>query len=282
MKTLLVVLWGFVVAAAILSPCGALAASREDMGFVIIQPGQPGTPEEAKPVLAALGAKLGAMLGLKAPMEGAYCNELGQAAPLIRDRKPVWGIVSLPFYVRYAKQFGMAPLASTRPGGKDKDVWRLMVKKGSVKDWRNLSGVVSGSMLHLPEAAACLLLRTPAAKLPFKLAGTSRPLFALRAAAQGKQAGVVLDAPQFAAVGALPQAASLAELHQSDPLPTSPVVWFGEPDERASSLAAALQSLGEEPEAADLLMLLQTQGFGPPDADLERMAAGAGDGACFH
>jgi hypothetical protein len=281
MKKLLAVLSLFVVAASIALSGEAWTASRENMRFVVIQPGQPGSPEEAGPVLAVLGAKLGAMLGLEKAMEGKYCNELDQAAPLLRRFKPAWGIVSLPFYIRYAKQFGMAPLASTRPGGKDKDVWRLMVKKDAATDWKSLSGVVSGSMLHIPQAAACLLFKTPAAKLPFQLDGTSRPLFALRSAAQGSLAGVVLDTPQFEAVGALPQAASLAELYASDPLPTSPVVWFGKPDERTSALAAALRSLGGEPDAADLLALLRTQGFGPPDIELGSLLMGADHGACF-
>jgi hypothetical protein len=273
-----------VVAAALLVAAAPAAAEREcplGMDFVVIQPGQPGSPEQALPVMQALGERLQALTGLDGPMRGEYCNTLKSALPLIEELRPAWGIVSLPFYARYARQLDMTPLASTRPGGENTDVWRLMSRKPGVEDWKDLTGTVSGTMLHLKHAASCLLFGAPADTLPFKLEGTSRPLSALQAASQGDAAGVVLDGAQHSAVGALPYAKPLRVVHASKELPTSPVVWFGNPDERAAALAEALQSMAGDEESAEVLQLLQTEGFAPPAEVLDNLITGDPNGPCF-
>lgn len=245
--------------------------AAEALNFVIIQPGQPGTSGEAQPVMDALAGYLQRKLGPEIAVTGVYFNEAAPALDFLDRGTPAWGIVSLGFYARHAGHLHMMPLASTRPGGFARDVWRLAVGKEAGGDWRTLRGRVSGTMLFETEAAACLLFGTPAGRLPFPLEGTFNPLRSLRALTRGEGAGVVLDRLQHAAMQALPLAAEVKIIQATGELPTAPVVWFGPPGERMRSLAAVLQAMSSDPEAAQLLQLLQTDGFGPPDEDLPRL-----------
>ncbi len=235
------------------------------MDFVVIQPGQPGTAQEAQPVMDALAAYVQQRLAARDVIEGRYFNELEPALEALAEAPPAWGIVSLGVFAQFADRFAMTPLAATRPGGSDQDRWRLIASKEGPDGWQELRGEVSGTMLFEPAAAGCLLFGARAEELPFTLHGTFNPLRALRAVTRGKMAGVVLDRLQFEAMQALPLAEKTKVVHASAELPTSPLVWFGPPDDKAENLSAVLRGMGDDPEAAALLRLLQTDGFGPAD-----------------
>ncbi len=254
---------------ALLSALLAAAPAMATMHFAIIQPGQPGTPEEARPVVDALAHYLTQKLGIN--VEGEYVNDPQQALKLLGGHPPQWAIVSLPFYVAHAEPLRMTPIASSRPGGRSQESWRLLTGREGVKDWQGLTGRVLGTMLFEPDAAACLLFGRPAGELPFTLEGTAEPLRAVRAAARGKTAGVVLDRPEYESMQAFPTAGKLRELKASADLPTSPVVWLGPPDERSTRLQAVLVEMQQDPAAADLLQSLQTAGFAPPDPALSHL-----------
>jgi hypothetical protein len=176
----------------------------------------------------------------------------------------------------------MVSLASTQPGGSSKDLWRLVTARDRTDDWRQLSGEVFGTMLYEKDAGACVLFKRLATNLPFRLEGTHRPLRALRSVAKGEAGGIVLDQRQFSAVGTLPLANQIKVIYTSSELPTSPVVSFGPNREQApvTSLVSVLESMSGDPEAQDLLRLLQTSGFGPPDTDLAQLQMERSGGAC--
>ena len=249
----------------------AAPAAAQSLNFVVIQPGQPGTVQEAQPVMDALGAYVRDKVDAAAAVQGVYINELSQALAVLREASPQWGIVSFPFYARHAEEFAMAPLASSRPGGDEKDRWHLMVPAAEGADWQGLTGTVQGTMLFDPAPAACLLFGRMPGELSFDLEGTRTPLQAVRAVARGKTAGIVVDRLQREAFRVLPAAGELKEIAATAQIPTSPLVWFGKKDERYNRLQEVLLSMAEDPDAADLLLLLQTEGFGPPDPDLGSM-----------
>jgi hypothetical protein len=227
---------------------------------------------------------LGAYLQQKMPgtaVRGRYFNELTPALDALRRSPPHWGIVSLGFFVEYAARLPMTPFASTRPDGAEKEQWRLVAGAGTSDDWSALTGKVTGTMLFTDQAAACLLFGRPVRALPFSLAGTSEPLRDLRAVARGGAPAMVLDQLQFETAQVLPAAADIKVLHVSADLPTSPVVWFGQPDASMRQLAAVLTAMRTDPSAAGLLQLLQTDGFGPADTALPTLRMPA-DGDCLH
>lgn len=246
------------------------ASCSDSLDFVVIQPGQPGTSEEAQPTMDALGSYIQKKMGGGTPM-GRYFNELLPALDHLRESSPRWGIVSMSFYLIHGRRLVLQPLASSRPGGYAKDMWRLAVPKDGPDDWRQVKGVVSGTMLHEADAAACLLFAAKPAGLSFTLSGTLQPLMALRQVTKGKAAGVVLDRAQFESLKAMDLAQTIKVVHQSKELPFSPVVWFGRSDARQKSLAGVFQNMKRDPEGQALLKQLQTDGFGPPDADLEKL-----------
>jgi len=257
------------------------AGAGDSLDFVVIQPGQPGSPQEAQPVMDALAAFIQKMTGAKVAIRGSYFNEVDPALDFLHNRRPAWGIVRIGFYAQQAGAFEMTPVAATRPGGHDKDRWRLVVSKDGPEDWKGLKGKVLGNMLFEKDAAACLLFGAPADRLSFELEGTFQPLRSLRNVMQGKAAGAVLDQTQYDAIQAMPLANEIKVIHASAELPASPVVWFGHPGEKAEKLVAVLLGMKEDTDAQALLKLLQTEGFGPADPDLPRYKMGSKAADCF-
>ena len=257
------------------------AISGEALDFAVIQPGQPGTSQEAQPVMDALSAYIQKKMGSGFTVKGRYFNKLDAALDFLHNTPPAWGIIRLGFYSEQARRFQMTALASTRPGGYNKDIWRLVVKKDAPEDWKSLKGKILGNMLFETDAAACLLFGVPPAQLPFILKCTFRPLRSLRRVAKGKTAGVVLDRSQYEALEALSLVKKIKTAHTSRELPASPVVWFGSPDDRTERLAAILLGMKEDRDAESLLKLLQTDGFGPADKDLPGFRRNEKGTECF-
>jgi len=270
----------FLIAIAVFFWSGP-AISGETLDFAVIQPGQPGTSREAQPVMDALSAYIQKKMGSGVTVKGLYFNKLDLALDFLHNTPPVWGIVRLGFYSEQAHRFQMTALASTRPGGYNKDIWRLVVKKDAPENWKSLRGKILGNMLFETDAAACLLFGVPPAQLPFILKGTFRPLRSLRRVAKGKTAGVVLDRSQYEALEALSLVKKIKTAHTSRELPASPVVWFGSPDDRSERLAAILLGMKEDRDAESLLKLLQTDGFGPADKDLPGFRRNEKGTECF-
>lgn len=249
----------------------APARATETFDFVIIQPGQPGSSEDAQPVMDAFAGYVQEKLGGDVTVHGHYFNRVQEADAFLAGNRPQWGIVQLGYYLGHSGTPCMMPLASTRPGGAESDVWRLVVAKDGPDQWPAAKGAVSGTMLFQPEVAARLLFGKPVGELPFSLEGTFRPLRALRTVLRGDGGGVILDKPQYDAVQSLPQAGGLKVLVSSEPLPTSAVVAFGPTGALHERLRSILQNMQNDPAADDLLQLLQTEGFGPADSRLETL-----------
>ena len=256
-----------------------IAAAADNIDFAVIQPGQPGTTQDAQPVMDELAAYLQKKLGTISVLRGDYFNDLKEALSFVDETPPRWAIVSLDFYAEEGNRLALTPIASARPSGFEKDTWRLAVHKDRSDDWQMVQGKIWGTMLFDRRAAACLAFGRNPDELPFRLVGTFRPLKALRATARGKGAGVVLDRMQYEAMKSLPLADKIKIIHTSEELPTSPVVSFGPPDELTNQLAEVLRKMEDDPEADQLLQLLMTAGFGPPDPVLATVRLGP-NGEC--
>jgi len=256
-----------------------IAAAADNIDFAVIQPGQPGTTQDAQPVMDELAAYLQKKLGTISVLRGDYFNDLKEALSFVDETPPRWAIVSLDFYAEEGNRLALTPIASARPSGFEKDTWRLAVHKDRSDDWQMVQGKIWGTMLFDRRAAACLAFGRNPDELPFRLVGTFRPLKALRATARGKGAGVVLDRMQYEAMKSLPLADKIKIIHTSEELPTSPVVSFGPPDELTNQLAEVLRKMEDDPEADQLLQLLMTAGFGPPDPALATVRLGP-NGEC--
>jgi hypothetical protein len=256
-------------------------AAAGSLDFAVIQPGQPGTEAEARRVMDALADYIQQKMGSDETIKGRYFNQLEPALAFLKSSPPAWGIVQLGVYAQHAMRFQMTPMVTTRPSGFTKDVWRLMVYKDAASSWQSLSGKIRGNMLFEKKAAACLLFGSPPDQLPFTLEGTFRPLRSLRSLVKGKITGVVLDRVQYETVNTMSIGKRIKVIHTSRDLPTSPVVWFGAPNETMKKLAGVLQRMKEDENASKLLSLLQTDGFGSADPEVLHFRLGEKNNACF-
>jgi hypothetical protein len=218
----------------------------------------------------SLAAYLKEKTGTVAVGSGHYFNNLDKAMAFLKDSPPQWGIVSLGFYLQNASRLSLTPIASTRPGGMAKGSWTLVTRKEGPDQWKLLRGTVRGTMLFEKASASCILFGLKPGGIPFELAGTYQPLRSLRATSRGQEAGVVLDSPQYQALQSLPMAGGLKAVLKRE-IPSDPVVWFGTPSEAAKKLEAALAGMEKDPAAANLLKVLQTDGFALPDPSLNTL-----------
>ena len=96
---LLACIAGFVIG---LSPC---LATGERLDFAVIQPGQPGSPEQAGPVMEALAAYVKKKLDDVVSVKGEYFNKLEEALRFMEKTPPSWAIVQTGFYFCEARRF---------------------------------------------------------------------------------------------------------------------------------------------------------------------------------
>jgi len=265
--------------AAWLLPTAPTAAAAP-IHFLLIQPGSPGTTEEAAPVIGRLADYLAQHLPKGTAVAGLYLNSIDQVPPAVAKQKPRVAIVTLPYYLEHRAVYDWRPQLATRPlptgqagGGKTEDHYHLLVSTtNSAAGWETLSGEVAGTLCFTPEPVARLLFNRPAAALPFHCQPTDRLLRASRQVARGELAGLVVTDEQYTSLMALPEGTSLKELHATGPLVPPLVVTFGPPDAPLEAVINALRGMKNDPSAHDLLGELRTDGFGPIDsAALERI-----------
>ncbi len=234
--------------------------------FVVVQPGQPGSTEEAQPVMDELAKYVSTQVDDS--VSGKYFNELSPALEWIGDNHPAWGIMGLPFYEAYRKNLSLKPIASTLPSGSEFDLWRIIVPTDGPDSPEQIEGAVYGSMFYTTESAK--LLFSPA-EVPngFEVKGTSKALRYLRRVARGRVAGVCLNRIQFSVARELSTFSKIKVIHESRELRNSPVVIFEKNGPAGDEIAQVLLNMKNDPQAAELLKLLRTEGFGPADGRLE-------------
>ncbi len=234
--------------------------------FLLIQPGSPGTTEEAAPLIGRLAGYLAGHLPQGTTLAGSYINAIDEANQAIARLHPRFAIVTLPYYLEHRAAYDWRPQLATRPGGRTEDHYRLLVSTTNpVTTWQALKGEVAGTLCQTTEAVARLMFqRTPSA-LPFHCQPTDRLLRAARQVARGELTGVVVTDEQYASLTALPEGKQLRPLVTTPPLPPPLVVSFGPPDETIQAITRILMGMKDDPGAKELLTELRTDGFGPID-----------------
>ncbi|MEW6324991.1 MAG: PhnD/SsuA/transferrin family substrate-binding protein [Nitrospirota bacterium] len=244
----------------------ASAGAPDPIQFILIQPGSPGTTEEAAPVMARLADYLAARLPGHPPVRGLYVNTPEDAAVAVVRTKPRLGIVTLPYYLEQRTRHNLRPQLATRPGGRTEDRYRLLVASANTaSSWEELRGIIAGPLCHNADGAARLTFQRSAAELPFQCQPTERLLRAARRVIRGELSGVLVTDEQFASLTALGEGKQLRVLHETAPLPPPLVVTFGEPDAPLHAIIQILLGMKDDPAAGELRSELRTDGFGPVD-----------------
>jgi hypothetical protein len=249
------------------------ARAADSIHFLLIQPGSPGTTEEAAPLIGRLADYLATHLPKGTTVAGRYLNSPDAVQAAIKDVHPRFAIVTLPYYLEHRAAHDWRPQLATRPGGKTEDHYHLLVSATNpAASWKTLTGKVAGTLCHTADAVSRLLFERPAAMLPFRCQPTDRPLRAARQVVRGELNGLLVTDEQFVSLQALPEGHSLKELHATGSLPPPLVVTFGPPDDLLHDVIQALLGMKDDPTVHDLLTELRTDGFGPVDpAAIERI-----------
>ncbi|WP_051261570.1 hypothetical protein [Desulfovibrio inopinatus] len=249
----------------------ASIALAKPTDFVMIMPGQPGSTEEAAPVMQAFAEYLTAKNDGNFTYAGTYFNDLVLAKSHLSKVNPGFGIVTLGYYMENARKLNLEPLAATLPHGYTYDAWWVLTKSKAI----DKDADFKGTMLYTPKAAACLL----PFPVPVHFHGSGRPMKAARDVSAGTLDGIVATKVQYEAGKALPAVKDLMPYLITPHLPNSPVVTFGAVSPAAESAARVMMAMQKDPEAQDLLKLLQTAGFAPADPALPAFRLNP-DGSC--
>jgi len=244
----------------------AAHALDDPVQFLIIQPGSPGSSDEAAPLMTRLADYLAARVPGRPIVKALYVNTPDAAERAVRTLNPRAAIVTLPYYLEQRVRHRLQAKLISRPGGRAEDHYHLLVSSaGAVADWRALHGEVAGTLCFTADAASRLLFGRPASLLPFHCQPTDRLLRASRQVVSGELAGLIVTDEQYGSLMALPEGKSLKELLTTGPLPPPLVVTFEPQDGASSGLTKALLEMKNDPTARALLAELRTDGFTPVD-----------------
>ncbi len=201
------------------------ANAADAVRWIIVQPGYPGSTAEAEGFMRRFSADLAAQSGIES-LEGSYHNVPESAAKVIEEKKPAFGLVSLGFYLRYRRQFGLDAQLESEPG--DRVV--AVVRAGSFRRLKDLAGKkVAGGPLYEPEFLRRVVLGKEAAIDAWQIRPTLRVSRALRRLHRGRVDAVVLTGREFAALGEVSPGKKVEKLLESEYYPESIFVFFSLP-----------------------------------------------------
>lgn len=191
--------------------------------MVIVQPGYPGSTEDARGFMAELSAHVARKAEL-AGLTGAYHNEEKAALLAIEKDRPSFGVVSVGFYLGHRKELGLQALLQTKPT----DSFVVVVRAGDVKGLEGLKGEpVAGGPLHERKFLERIIFRGKADISTWNLQPTLRASRALRDMLDRKKhRAVVLMGRDHRALSPLYPGKTLEKLHESEYYPPAFLVAF--------------------------------------------------------
>jgi hypothetical protein len=238
----------------------ALAAAT----LVVCAPGSPGNTAEAQPSMDALARSLEkAAHPSDGEVAAVYEETEAGCSRRLANKNAVMILATLPFYLAHEQELGLVPRLSAVPqGGEALQRWTLVTGKDHPAS-------LQGYTVFSSAGDSKRFVRAAAPKLPGQVdvQPAAAILSALRRAASGEKVAVLLDGAQFASMGTLPFAASIAVVETSRPMPVALVATVGKriDERRWKGLETAFLRLTEDRSARDALDGVRMAGFVPLD-----------------
>ncbi len=237
--------------------------------LVFCAPGYPGAAGEAQPYVDTFVRTAATSAGWSAQSLAAAYDPTEQGGlKMLGSPDSVLTFVPYPFYVQFAAQLHLAPLAQADVADVGtQQRWTLVGKAGGPADAPSLAGYSIVSVAgYAPEFVRHSALKAWALPPDVKIEVTGQILSALRRVIGGEKVVVLLDQTQAAALPTLPFASQLATLTQSAPLPVAlvAVVDARVPPARAKSFQSALLNLNSAAGGSEALAALRLKGFVMP------------------
>ncbi len=196
---------------------------------------------------------------------GRFTDDTRECDRLVASEKPHFVIPSLGFYLRHRKDDGLLPVAQPRVRGRDREVLRVLVRRGSFASLDALKGrTLGGTLLDDPEYLGRVVFKGRLDPASFFVLKPSRvALRPLRDLAAGKMDAVLVNDQQYRALPGLAFSKDLEVVFESEPVPL-PGVFAVEartsPDERAR-VGKALQSFCGHADGRSFCELFGLDGF---------------------
>jgi len=234
--------------------------------LIFCAPGYPGGAGDAQPLVSDFAAAAAVAAGWPGGSLAAVYDptEEGGLAKL-NGADAVLAFVPYPFFVEHAARLHLAPLVQADVADIGvQQRWTLVAKAGRVSSPEAMAGFTILSIAgYAPDFVRRSALAGWALPADVKIEPTGQILSALRRAAAGDPAAVLLDQTQATALRSLPFAADLMAVAQSPPLPVALIVVVNSrlAADRARALQAGLLKMGRAPGSADALEPLRLRGF---------------------
>lgn len=242
--------------------------------MVIVQPGYPGSTRDAEGFVKRLAKHLEEKTGLSG-LAGEYHNEMAPGLAAAKGEqpggagvRPIFGVVSLGFYLKHRRELGLKPLLQAKP----RDSFVLVARAGEVKDLAaDLKGQpVAGGPLHEPELLQRLVLAGKANPAAWDAKPTLQAARALRDLCDKKKyRAVFLTGREYLTLAELYRAKSLEKVWESEYYPPALLVAFpGGKEEGSKSseellkkVERAFAGLSEDPRGKEILATMGAEGF---------------------
>ncbi len=202
--------------------------------------------------------------------QGRFADDARECERLAASEQPHFVIPSLGFYLRHREGDGLVPVAQPRVRGQDREVLRVLVRRGSFASLDALKGrALGGTLLDDPDFLGRVVFKGRIAPATFFVLKPSRvALRPLRDLAAGKMDAVLVNDQQYRALAGLPFSKDLDVVFESDPIPL-PGVFAVESrtsrDERAR-IGKALESFCAHADGRSFCELFGIDGFVPAGA----------------
>jgi len=260
---------------ASLPPQTAVSQDNSAFGLVVVYPGGPNPGSSGQRVIDDFVARLSDGSGL--PLTAHYFNDIAPALEHLAANPNSFVLGSTGLFLGHRNSLGLAPIASVElPDGKPEQYF-LVTRKDAYSTLEDLKGKkISGSVFFEPQQFLDRVVFDGAVATgdDFDSEASSRPLSALRSLTQGEIDGVLLTAPQYHSLSALPLAGELRVVFQSNPIPSVGLMRIDNEDTAAATdrLRDALLGLAETDEGAAVAKTFGVAGFAAlDDAEIENL-----------
>lgn len=269
------------------------AAQGQGERFLVCYPNAPGSARRAEPIMQTFGAYVGDRLQRR--VRPTYFNELSAAQDWMAQEMPRHGILSLSLYLRWREQHSLRVVAHAERGGKGTGRYHLLVPASSklrtladlaqregacvwsahLDDARFASRIVFEGKLRVKDVWRDGKVEPGLPKGQVRVVSSDRALSALRRMEQGKPYkgntvdAVLVDDTSWEGLQQLERFKGVFRvLYASPPLPTAPVVSFGDvPESESKRLGEVLEGMKKDDDGLKILKTLQATGFCSPQRD---------------
>ncbi|MBN2530864.1 MAG: PhnD/SsuA/transferrin family substrate-binding protein [Deltaproteobacteria bacterium] len=251
----------------------ALPAAATSTDLLLLLPGFPGTSAQAQPFVDKMLRFLEVQLNLqKESMRGVFITDGSQATIRLEQMKPGIALLGPSIYAQHAKEMRMTVIARVEANGRGEQKYHVIVPKDGPDNIHELSGIVSGSVVHDEKFVCNVLLNKKVSVQKLTMQNNPRPLRALRSLSEGKVSAVIVDEETLKYMSELEFSPRLKKIYTTDPVPAPAVVVLNDGRKFAQKLKKSLVGLCQTTEGKALCQSLTISSISPAnDADYKAL-----------